>query len=163
MENRLSLRAEKTVNLLKEKGLTVACAESCTGGMLSSAIVSVSGASAVMEMSITSYSARIKQDVLGVSPETVRDFGTVSRQTAREMAICIRRLAKSSIGVAVTGVAGPEPCEGKAVGTVYIALTDGQTVTAQRLDIGNVDRHTIREFACLAVFDLIDKFTRGRT
>lgn len=162
MENILSAKAVDTVNLLKEHGLTVACAESCTGGMLSSAIVSVSGASAVIELGIASYTSRIKQRILGVKAETLRCHGAVSRQTAREMAIGVRRLASSNIGVSITGVAGPEPCEGKAVGTVYIAISDCETVTAKRLDLGNLDRTAIREKSCIAVLELIDKFIKEK-
>lgn len=162
MQNILSVKAADIVALLKGHGLKLACAESCTGGMVSSAIVSVSGASAVLELGVTSYTSRIKESVLGVSADTLNTYGAVSRQTAREMAVGIRRLASSDIGISVTGVAGPEPCEGKAVGTVYIALTDGKTITAQRLDIGNLDRTVIRETACLAVFELIENYVKEK-
>ncbi len=162
MENILSVKATEIVNLLKEKNLTIACAESCTGGMVSSAIVSVAGASSVMELGMTTYTSRIKETVLGVKSETLETYGAVSHQTAREMAVCVRRLAASNIGIAVTGVAGPEPCEDKAVGTVYIGFTDGKTVTVQRLDIGELDRETIRETACLAVFEIIENFVKEK-
>lgn len=155
-------RAEKIVVLLKEAGLTVSSAESCTGGLISAAITSVAGASEVFELGITSYSSQKKIDVLGVKKETVSTYGAISRQTAREMASRVRKLAGADIGVSVTGVAGPDPSEGKAPGTVYIAIADSTAVTVQKLNIPNADRCAVRVAACEAVFDLIENNIKER-
>lgn len=160
MNKSLENLAQTVVAELYAAKLSVSCAESCTGGMLSELITSVSGASAVFELGITSYSSRIKNSFLGVKDETLSQFGAVSRQTAREMAARVRKLAGSNIGVSVTGVAGPEPCEGKEVGRVYIALADNAAVTAQRLDISGCDRNGVREAACEAVLRLIQNYIK---
>ena len=110
------------VNELRQRGLTVTFAESCTGGLLAKLITDVPGASAVFRGSVVSYSAEIKEKLLGVSPETVRIYGEVSRETALEMARGARRAIGADIAVSVTGSAGPEPDEpGKPVGLIWLA------------------------------------------
>lgn len=155
-------KAKKAVAVLRATGKKVATAESCTGGLLSAYITSVSGASAVFETGIAAYSAAAKQKMLSVSPDTIREYGTVSRKTAGEMAYGVRRKANADIGLAVTGVAGPEPCEGKSVGTVYIALADDRQVSVTKLMIESSDRDQIRNTACSALLSmLIEYFERG--
>lgn len=157
MKDFLSLEAEKTVELLKRRNKSVACAESCTGGMLSQYITSVSGASFVFEMGICAYSSRIKQRILGVKSQTLEQYGAVSRRTAAEMASRVRVLSGADIGVSITGVAGPEPSEGKMPGTVYIALADGKDIRVEKLTIEPDSREAIRKTACSAVFAMICK------
>ena len=157
MTEQLAGIAAETVEILKKEGLTVSCAESCTGGMISSCITSVAGASSVFELGITSYSSRIKNAVLGVKSDTLSEYGAVSRQTAREMAVEVRKIAGSDIAVSVTGAAGPDPCEGKPVGTVYIALADGKDIRVEKLTIEPDSREAIRKTACSAVFAMICK------
>ena len=114
--------AEKTVNNLKEKNLKIASAESCTGGMVSSFITSVSGVSDVFEMGLCSYSCRIKNKILGVDNETLEKYGAVSKETAKEMAENIRKISGADLGVSVTGAAGPDGTEGHPPGYVFIAV-----------------------------------------
>ena len=122
MNGVLTQKAEETVKILKEKGLTLATAESCTGGLLSAVLTTVSGVSQVFELGVTSYSCRIKNEVLGVEAQTLTDFGAISEQTARQMAENVRRIAGSDIGASVTGVAGPQSSEGHPVGYIFIAV-----------------------------------------
>lgn len=150
--------AKKTVGLLKENGLTVATAESCTGGMVSAYITSVSGVSEIFELGIASYSNRIKNKVLGVKADTLDKNGAVSRQTAEEMAKHVRVIADSDIGISVTGVAGPAQSEGKLPGTVYIALADKKSVYTEKLAIEPKSRDFVREITVKKVFQLIDKY-----
>lgn len=150
--------AEKTINKLKEKGLTIASAESCTGGMVSSFITSVSGVSDVFEMGLTSYSCRIKNKILGVKKETLTEFGAVSSQTACEMAENIRLLADSDLGVSVTGVAGPAGSEGHPPGYVFIAISGIKGTRSQLLNINPESRNFVRSEAVKAVFKLIDSY-----
>lgn len=157
MKDYLLVEAEQTVELLKRRNKSVACAESCTGGMLSQYITSVPGASFVFEMGICAYSSRIKQRILGVKSQTLEKYGAVSRHTAAEMALRVRVLSGADIGVAVTGVAGPDPSEGKLPGTVYIALADGKEVKVEKLTIDPVSREAVRKTACSAVFAKICK------
>ena len=116
------MSAERLVGLLKEKGLTAATAESCTGGMIAEAITSIPGASGVFHCGIVAYSNEIKERVLGVKAETIARFSAVSDETAAEMAAGARKVSGADIGVSVTGNAGPEPSEGKPVGEVWIAV-----------------------------------------
>lgn len=116
--------AENVVQLLVGKGKKIACAESCTGGLISAAITSVGGSSAVMDMSICTYAASAKEKFIGVSADIIDNCGVVSAETAKAMAEGVRKTAGSDIGVSVTGIAGPTGAEpGKPVGTVYIGLS----------------------------------------
>lgn len=135
------------VNTLKERGLTVACAESFTGGLIAKRITDVSGASEVFSFGACTYSNEMKQMILGVKEETLQIYGAVSGETAAQMAEGIRRVAGADIGIATTGVAGPEPSEGKAVGTVFIGVSYGNVTEVKELMLarGKVDdRELIR-------------------
>lgn len=112
----------QVVQRLKETGLMLATAESCTGGLIAAQITGVSGASGVFHCGMVTYSNDMKEKMLGVSHETLEKFSAVSKETAAEMAIGARRFSGADIAVAVTGNAGPEPSEGKPVGEVYIAV-----------------------------------------
>lgn len=103
---------------LIEKKLSLACAESCTGGMLSSYITQVSGSSKYFQKGYITYSNDEKIKDLGVNPETIEKFGAVSEQTALEMLSGL----DTDIGIAITGVAGPTHSEEKTIGLVYIAI-----------------------------------------
>lgn len=110
--------------LLAERGLTLSAMESCTGGLLASTITDVPGASRYFRGGIVSYATEIKEQ-FGVSAEVVEQFGVISAECARAMAAAVRRELKSDIGVAITGVAGPDPQEDKPVGMVHIACDTG--------------------------------------
>ena len=111
------------VRTLKERGLTVSAAESFTGGLIAKRITDVSGASSVIAYSAVTYANEAKHKYLGVREETLEQYGAVSQYTAREMAEGIRRVSGADIGIATTGVAGPDPSEGKAVGTCFAAVS----------------------------------------
>lgn len=135
------------VTMLKEKHLTVACAESFTGGLIAKRITDVSGASEVFSFGACTYSNEMKQKVLGVKEETLQTYGAVSKETAAQMAEGIRKVSGADIGIATTGVAGPEPSEGKAVGTVFIGISYGDVTEVKELMLarGKVDdRELIR-------------------
>ncbi len=156
----LYLKAASTVNLLKEKGLTISSAESCTGGMFSSYVTSVSGVSDIFEMGITSYSCKVKNELLGVKAETLEKFGAVSENTASEMAENIRKKANSDIGVAITGVAGPAASEGHPMGYVFIAVADKNRCKTKLLNIEPRDREFVRQSACISLFETIENFVK---
>ncbi len=117
---------EETVGkLLKEKRLTIATAESCTGGLISNRITNISGSSAYFDRGVVSYSNEAKVGVLHVPEELIRNFGAVSEEVAKAMAEGIRMISKTDIGVSVTGIAGPTGgTPEKPVGLVFIALAD---------------------------------------
>ena len=102
--------------------LTVAVAESLTGGQLAAALTSVPGASYVFRGSVTAYATDLKASILGVDTTLLAEHGAVHPEVARQMAEGVRRLCGADVGVATTGVAGPEPQDGQPVGTVYTAV-----------------------------------------
>ncbi len=111
--------------ILTEQKMTVAVAESCSGGLIASRITDVSGSSIYFERGVVTYSNRAKIELLGVPPEIIEKHGAVSEETARLMAEGIRKMAKTDIGLSSTGIAGPTGgSKEKPVGTVYIALSD---------------------------------------
>ncbi|MBD5117311.1 MAG: CinA family protein [Ruminococcaceae bacterium] len=116
-------QAENVVQLLLRLKKKAASAESCTGGLISAAITSVSGSSEVFDMGICSYANRIKRDKLNVPEEYLEKYGAVSEQTAKAMAEGVKRAAESDFGVSTTGIAGPTGGTAeKPVGTVWIGV-----------------------------------------
>ena len=111
-------------NMLMSRNITIAAAESCTGGQFGAALTDVPGISAVFDRSLVTYSNQAKMDELGVKAETLEKYGAVSEQTAIEMAEGVRQKAGTDIGISVTGIAGPDGgTEEKPVGLVYIGLS----------------------------------------
>ncbi len=112
---------------LRKRGMTLAIAESCTGGLVSSRITDVNGSSDYFVMGIVAYSNKIKENILGVSLNLLQKYGAVSKQVALEMAKGVRILANTDIGMGVTGVAGPTGgTMKKPVGLVYVALVSNK-------------------------------------
>lgn len=118
---------EKTVSrILRQKHLTLAVAESCTGGLIASRLTDIPGCSAYFLAGIVAYANEAKIGVLGIKNETIEKFGAVSRQAAMAMAQNVRHLFRSRIGLAVTGIAGPSGgSTAKPVGTVFISVSLG--------------------------------------
>lgn len=115
------------VKRFAERGLTIAAAESCTGGLVSQRITSVSGSSAVFRLGVCSYCEEMKEKVLNVSEKLLREDRVYSEECALQMARGVLRLAESDIAIGITGIAGPDGgTETDPVGTVYIAVTNGQ-------------------------------------
>lgn len=114
--------ATEVFQLLENEGLTVAAAESLTGGMFATELTSFTGASKVVKGGVVCYSTEVKKEVLSVSAETIDTHGVVSAECAKELAENVRRLLGADIGISFTGVAGPDELEGKPVGTVYIGV-----------------------------------------
>ncbi|MCM2674676.1 competence/damage-inducible protein A [Alkalicoccobacillus plakortidis] len=132
---------------LKEAGLTVSAAESFTGGLFTVGLTSFKGSSSIFYGGISAYSTHVKENVLHVSKETIKQSGVVSESCAREMASAVRKMFSTDIGVSFTGVAGPDPQEGKEPGTVYIAIVGpDNTETVYPLLLSG-SRQAIRERA----------------
>jgi nicotinamide-nucleotide amidase len=165
VNNQVFEKAVQAVNLLKEKNLKIATAESCTGGLVSGYITAVSGASAVFELGVTSYSNEIKNAILKVDAKTLQNFGAVSADTAKLMAENVKTLAKADIGLSVTGVAGPASQEGHPVGTVFIGVSGRNGTVTQKLAIDPKDRNFVREQAVFllleALIEYIEKYTEN--
>lgn len=143
---------------LKKHGLTLATAESCTGGMLGEVLTQVPGSSEYYLGGVISYSNDLKAGFLGVQHETLEKFGAVSKTTAVEMAVGIREKAKADLGVSITGVAGPDGGSlEKPVGLVYIGLATQRGVEANKFQFhGN--RDSIRQLSVQAALDWIRRY-----
>ena len=129
-------------DLLKERKMTISVAESCTGGLIGHRLTSIPGSSLYFERGIIVYSNRSKVEMLGVNKQTIDSCGAVSDQAVREMAEGIKKTAKTDMGLAVTGIAGPSGgAEDKPVGTVFIGLSvDGKILSGQYCFSGERDK-----------------------
>jgi nicotinamide-nucleotide amidase len=142
------------VDALRGTGQTLATAESLTGGMLCATLVDVPGASDVLRGGVVAYLPETKRDVLGVDADLIERVGTVHADVAAAMAEGAVRVLGSTWGVATTGVAGPEPSEGKPVGTVHVAVAGPGGVQTRDLELYG-DRAMIREQAVDAALSLL--------
>lgn len=162
METDIDIAARLVVQLLRAEKMHVSTAESCTGGMLSAAVTSVSGSSEVFDLGMCTYACSAKKEMLGVSAESLEKYGAVSEQVATEMAQGIMRVSKSDIAVSVTGLAGPTGAEsGKPVGTVFIGIASRRGAFAKRnlfsLREGENDiRRSVREQTVLTALKLVE-------
>ncbi|MDF2539333.1 MAG: cinA [Herbinix sp.] len=143
------------VKTLTSKKLTVTCAESCTGGLLTGRLVNVPGVSSVLKESFITYSNEAKIKYLGVKEDTLREFGAVSERTAAEMAVGAAERTGSDTAIAITGIAGPDGgTEEKPVGLVYISCYVKGEVTVRKFHMkGN--REKIREQSVIYALDLL--------
>lgn len=138
--------AESIVRTLTKQGLTIACAETLTGGGIAQALIRVPGSSRVLGYSAVVYSDQAKTEVLGVDPETIRRYGAVSEETAREMAEGVAAAAHADLGLAVTGVAGPGGgTPEKPVGLVCFALKTKRETNTLTVRFGNLERGEIMD------------------
>jgi nicotinamide-nucleotide amidase len=140
--------------LLSERKLTLACAESLTGGSLGARLTSVPGASAWFAGTAVTYSREAKRDLLGVPEDVLEGAGTVSEECAVAMATGARRVYRSDLALATTGVAGPDPLEGKPPGTVFVAVV-GDGLEEVRGFRAPGDREQVRRWAEQAALDLL--------
>ena len=140
--------------IFRGSGMTLSAAESCTGGMISSLITSIPGASEYYLGSVTSYAVSVKCSVLGVSPETVSTYGVVSSEVAAAMAEGVRRLTGSTYSVATTGLAGPSGDERNPVGTVWIGVAGPNGTTTAKRIYKNDRKRNIERFTSAALDEL---------
>lgn len=146
---------QAVVELLNTQGLTITCAESCTGGLLSGRLINVPGVSDVYKAGFVTYSNKAKHKLIGVRESTLRKYGAVSPQTAREMALGAAKAARSDVAVAVTGIAGPDGgTPEKPVGLVYISCSVKGNVTVKKYQFSG-SRSKIRESTVAAALTLL--------
>lgn len=152
------------VSFLKKRGKTLACAESCTGGLISKMITDVAGASEVFLGSAITYANEAKIKMLGVSPDTIKEHGAVSKEVAYEMARGVRALLGSDYGISVTGIAGPGGgTEEKPVGTVYVGIDSEDGTFVKKLSLSSMrDRECIRSFSATGALSLIIEATKEK-
>jgi PncC family amidohydrolase len=150
---------EETVGrMLLEKQRTIACAESCTGGLLTSRLTDIAGSSAYVMGSVVSYTNEVKADVIGVDRRILEAKGAVSEEVARQMAEGVRTRIHTDIGVGITGIAGPGGgTADKPVGLVYIAVSGSrETQCTRNVFIGK--RREIKFRATQKALDMIRQY-----
>jgi len=146
----------KVVNKLKKKKLKISFAESCTGGMLSSTITSISSSSKIFTMGLVTYSNQSKNSVLKVPKQIIRKYGAVSEQCCLSMVKNLSKISKTNISVSVTGIAGPNGGnKKKPVGLVYIGIKKGNTVKINKFLFKNKERLNIQKAAVKKSLNLI--------
>lgn len=144
-------------NLLKKNGQTIALAESCSGGYVQHKITSIAGSSAYFQGGLVPYHNDHKINILGVDAKTIEAHGAVSEETVSEMAENVRKLFKSDIGAASSGIAGPDGgTKDKPVGTVWIAYADGHRTIAKKLQLTNNRKLNI-ELTNISLLNLVRK------
>lgn len=157
----MSQEAAEVLRLLRARGETLAVAESLTGGLVAAGITDVPGASASFRGAVTAYATPLKERLLGVDGDLLAVRGAVDAEVALQMAVGVRKALGADWGAATTGVAGPEPQDGRPVGTVYVAVRgpqDGGKVVALRL---KGDRTEIRRESVRSVLALLQDLLSG--
>ena len=140
---------------LRKNNLTVATAESCTGGLLAHLLTNISGSSEYFERGVVTYSNKSKMELLGIPQETIKEYGAVSKQTARAMAIGIKEQANVDIGISTTGIAGPTGgTKEKPVGLVYIGIATSRKTEVKRF-LFSKDRLQNKEKTCYKALEFL--------
>ena len=152
---------KKIITLLKKKKLKIAVAESCTGGMLSSAITSVSGSSKVFNLGLIVYSNESKIKVLKISKKLIRKYGAVSEQVCKAMAKNVSKIGKTNMSISITGIAGPSGgTKQKPVGLIYVGIKRANKVKVNRYLFKNKGRLYIQKATVNKSLDLILSFIK---
>ena len=128
----------------RDKGLRIATAESCTGGMVSAALTAVPGSSDVVECGFVTYSNNAKKSLLGVTEKTLEQFGAVSEETASEMALGALAHSRADIAVSITGIAGPGGSDFKPEGRVCFGIAFHKDVRTETIEFGAIGRDAVR-------------------
>ena len=150
----MSTVRERIIANAAAAGKRIAAAESLTAGMVAAELGTVAGASAVLQGGVVAYQNSVKEQVLGVDGALLASAGSVDARVAEEMAAGVRTLLNADFGVSTTGVAGPDPHDGKAVGTVFIGLAGPGGATSYEFHFDG-DRASIRSQACAAALELL--------
>ena len=153
--------SKKLLKLLKKKKLKISIAESCTGGMLSSAITSVAGSSKVFNLGLVTYSNQSKIKVLKISKNIIRRYGAVSKQVCSAMAKNIGKIGKTNIAVSITVIAGPGGgTRKKPVGLVYVGIKKGNKIIVNKYFFKNKGRFYIQKSTVKKSLELILKILK---
>ena len=152
----MKFSSKNIVKKLIKKKLKISIAESCTGGLLSSSITSVSGSSKVFTLGLVVYSNQSKIKVLKISKKIIRKYGAVSEQVCLAMAKNVAKVGKSNISISVTGVAGPNGgTRKKPVGLVYVGIKKGNKINIKKYLFGNKSRSFIQKVTVNKGLELI--------
>ena len=150
--------SQKVVKLLSKKRLKISLAESCTGGLLSSSITSISGSSKVFTLGLVTYSNQTKIKILKVPKRIIIKHGAVSYETCLSMVKNLNKINKTNISVSITGVAGPKGgTKKKPVGLVYIGIRKGKTLLIKKNEFHSIKRSRIQKLTVSQVIKIISK------
>ena len=153
--------SQKLVKLLSKKRLKISFAESCTGGLLSSSITSISGSSKIFTLGLVTYSNQAKISILKVPKSTITKHGAVSYETCFSMVKSLNKISKTNISVSITGVAGPRGgTKQKPVGLVYIGIKKGNKTMVKKYLFKNKNRNSIQRSTVNKALNLILSFTK---
>ena len=153
--------SQKIVKLLRKKRLKISFAESCTGGLLSSTITSISGSSKVFTIGLVTYSNQSKINALKVPKKTIRKHGAVSYETCLSMVKNFYKISKTNISVSITGIAGPKGgTKKKPVGLVFIGIKKGNKTLIRKYLFKNKNRNLIQRKAVSKALNLILSFLK---
>jgi len=153
--------AEDLLEIAKSKGIVVATAESCTGGLVAGAITDVPGSSAILDRGFVTYTNDAKKELLDVLDQTIDEHGAVSEQVASEMAQGALQASKANIAVSVTGIAGPGGSEFKPEGRVCFGVATPDAVDTETVEFGAIGRAEVREASVDKALTLLIKAARA--
>ncbi len=153
-DSKISILARDILSRAQERGIMIATAESCTGGMISAALTAIPGSSAVYERGFVTYSNAAKMQMLGVAAATLDAHGAVSEPVAAEMALGARQHSTTHLAVSVTGIAGPGGSDHKPEGRVCFGIAS-EAVTTVTVDFGPLGRDAVRSAATLHALTLL--------
>jgi len=157
----VKLLVKKIIRKLKERKLKISFVESCTGGLLSSTVTSISGSSKVFTFCIVTYSNKSKTDVLGIPKTVIKKYGSVSEQVCLAMVKNINKISKTNISISITGIAGPDGgSRTKPVGLVYIGIKIGNKIEIKKYLFKNKGRSYIQKTAVNKSLGLILSFLK---
>ena len=149
--------ANKVVKKLIKKKLKVSFAESCTGGLLSSSITSISGSSKVFNLGLITYSNKAKIEILKVPKKIISRYGAVSKESCLSMVKNLSKISKANISLSITGIAGPNGgTKFKPVGLVYIGVKKGNKIIAKKNLFKNKNRISIQKITVITALNIID-------
>ncbi len=152
---------KKIISIIKRKKMKLSIAESCTGGMLSSAITSVSGSSKVFSMGLVTYSNQAKTSILKVPQKIIKKYGAVSVQCCLAMVNNLSKVSKSKVSVSITGIAGPTGgSKQKPVGLVFIGIRVGKKAVVNKCNFKNKGRAYIQRQTVKKSLNLLLKFIK---
>ena len=161
-QDELEAALHKLIELVRDRGATLATAESLTGGLVGAALTDVPGISAIYRGGVIVYATDLKATLAGVPADLLADVGPVHPDTAAALASGVRERLGATYGLATTGVAGPDPQAGIEAGTVYVGVAGPAGVRVRRLDLSG-DREAVRRGSVLGVLELGRRTGRGRT
>ncbi|WBU61162.1 CinA family protein [Paracoccus albus] len=153
--------AARILEAARTRGMMIATAESCTGGLVAGALTEVPGSSDVFDRGFVTYSNAAKQQMLGVSAETLSRFGAVSEETAREMANGARTRSEAALAVAITGIAGPGGSDHKPEGRVCFAVSSVTVTQSETVEFGPLGREQVRAASVAHALSLLERALNG--